>query len=57
MRELFGDVVPDDLSKNACKDDRLQETLADLATDFMKSVAAESKSGGSSPPSKRQCMS
>ena len=41
LRELFGDVVPDELPKHECGGDRMQETLADLAIDFMKSVAAE----------------
>ena len=40
LRELFGDVVPDELPKHECGGDRMQETLADLAIDFMKSVAA-----------------
>lgn len=50
LRELFGDVVPDDLPKCACKEQRMQETLADLAIDFMKSVAAElARPGGFVP--------
>ncbi len=50
IRELFGDVVPDDLPKHACKDDRMQETLADLAIDFMRYVAAElARPGGFVP--------
>ncbi len=50
LRELFGASVPDDLSKNACKDARMQETLADLAIDFMKSVAADlARPGGFVP--------
>ena len=50
LRELFGDVVPDTLSKPECKGDQMQETLANLAIDFMKSVAAESvRPGGFIP--------
>jgi hypothetical protein len=41
LRTLFGSVVPDDLSKHACKESRMQETLADLAMDSMKAVAVE----------------
>lgn len=39
LRELFGAAVPDDLPKRACRDERMQETLADLARDFMQSTA------------------
>ena len=39
LRELFGAAVPDDLPKRACRDDRMQETLADLTRDFMQSTA------------------
>lgn len=50
LRDLFGSVVPDDLPKRACKDERMQETLADLALDFMQSIAAEiSRPGGFVP--------
>ena len=50
LRQIFGDVVPDDLSKNACKDERMQETLASLAIDFMSSVAADvARPGGFVP--------
>jgi len=41
LRELFGDVVPDDLSKRSCKDERMQDTLADFALDYMRSIAAD----------------
>lgn len=41
LRELLGALVPDDLPKAACKDDRMQDTLADLALGYMQSVAAE----------------
>lgn len=40
LRDLFGDVVPDDLGKNECGATSMRNTLADLATDFMKSCAA-----------------
>lgn len=53
LRELFGAAVPDDLSKNACKENRMQETLADLALDFMQSVAAEASRPGGFVPSFR----
>ena len=50
LHELFGDVVPDELSRSKCKGDHMQETLADLAIDFMKSVAAEpARPGGFVP--------
>lgn len=50
LRTLFGAVVPDDLSKRACKDERMQETLADLARDYMKSVANDlARPGGFVP--------
>ena len=41
IRELFGDVVPDELPKNDCNGVAMQETLANLAIDSMKSIAAE----------------
>ena len=53
LRELFGDVVPDELSKPKCKDGHMQETLADLTIDFMKSVAAESARPGGFVPAFR----
>lgn len=50
LREVLGDVVPDDLSKQSCRDDRMQETLADLTLDFLKSTAAEmARPGGFVP--------
>ena len=39
LRELFGDVVPEELSRGACRGDRMAETMANLAMDFMRSVA------------------
>jgi hypothetical protein len=50
LRQLFGDVVPDDLPKSACMDKAMQETLANLAMDLMQSVAAElARPGGFVP--------
>jgi hypothetical protein len=50
LREVLGDVVPDDLAKNACRSDRMQATLADLATDFLVSSAADiARPGGFVP--------
>lgn len=34
LRGLFGAAVPDDLPKRACKDERMQETLADLSLEY-----------------------
>ena len=42
LRHLLGDVVPDDLPRARCKGDNMQETLADLTIDFMKSIGTES---------------
>lgn len=50
LRELFGAAVPDDLSKNACREERMQETLADFARDFMQSTANDlARPGGFVP--------
>lgn len=50
LRDLLGDVVPDDLEKDACKGDRMQETLASLTLDYMTSAAAEmARPGGFVP--------
>ena len=53
LRELLGDVVPDDLSRVKCKGDNMQETLADLTIDFMKSIGAESARPGGFEPAFR----
>ncbi|MCY4398209.1 MAG: hypothetical protein OXE96_02540 [Gemmatimonadetes bacterium] len=53
LRDLLGDVVPDDLSKAGCKGDRMQETLADLVTDFMKAIGVESARPGGFIPAFR----
>lgn len=50
LRELFGDVVPDYLPKRRCTGDRIQDTLANLTSDFMKSVAADSSRPGGFHP-------
>lgn len=50
LRDIFGSIVPDDLSKNSCKDDRMQQTLANFALDFLRSIAADlSRPGGFVP--------
>lgn len=53
LRDLLGDVVPDDLSSARCKRDKMQETLADLVTDFMKSISVESARPGGFVPAFR----
>jgi hypothetical protein len=50
LAQILGSVVPDDLSKDACSDDRIQDTLADLTLDFIKSAAADlARPGGFVP--------
>lgn len=50
LRDLLGALVPDDLPKAACKEDRMQETLANLSLGYMQSVAAEvARPGGFVP--------
>lgn len=50
LREILGAVVPDDLPKNSCKDDRMQATLADLTLNFLTSIAADmARPGGFVP--------
>jgi len=50
VREILGDVVPDNLVKDACKGDAMQETLATLVLDYMTSAAAEmARPGGFVP--------
>ena len=41
LRQILGNVVPDDLTKDACKADLMQETLANLTLDYMTSAAAD----------------
>lgn len=50
LREILGDVVPDDLAKDACKGDRMQETLANLTLDYITSLAIDmARPGGFVP--------
>ncbi|OYZ14037.1 MAG: hypothetical protein B7Y35_09570 [Sphingomonadales bacterium 28-64-96] len=50
LREILGAVVPDDLPKKSCKDERMQATLADLMLDYLVSVAADiARPGGFVP--------
>jgi hypothetical protein len=50
LRNLLGSVVPDELSQEACKDELMQVTLANLSLDFMKSIAADlARPGGFVP--------
>jgi hypothetical protein len=53
IKQLFGAIVPDNLSKDDCRDDRLQQTLADFAIEFMKSVAADLRRPGGFLPAFR----
>jgi hypothetical protein len=53
LRDILGSVVPDDLSKKACKDDRMQATLADLTLDFLTSTAADMSRPGAFVPAFR----
>lgn len=53
LRKLFQDVVPDNLSRSACKDTHMQETLADLAMNFMQSLAIVSGRPGAFVPAFR----
>ncbi len=53
LQQLFEDVVPDNLSKQCCKNTRMQKTLADFAIDFMQSVAANSRRRGGLVPAFR----
>lgn len=41
LKTLFGATVPEDLAKESCKDEQMQETLADLTLDFLTATAAE----------------
>ena len=50
LRELFEGVVPRNLSKNQCKEDRMQRTLAELGTRFMKAVASDARRAGGFVP-------
>ncbi len=50
LKELFEGVVPEGLSKNQCKEHRMQRTLADLAVNFMKAIASEARRPGGFVP-------
>lgn len=50
LRDILGDVVPDDLSKSSCQGDRMQETIATLCLDFLRSAAIQvARPGGFVP--------
>jgi hypothetical protein len=50
IQKLLGSIVPDDLSKESCADEKLPETLLTLTSDFMVSVASSaSRPGGFIP--------
>lgn len=50
LKDLFGDVVPDDLQKAACQGELMQETLADLALNYVQYLAADlARPGGFNP--------
>ena len=53
LRKLLGDVVPDTLCREQCKGDKLQDTLADLTINFMRSMAAKSMRRGGFVPAFR----
>jgi hypothetical protein len=46
LKALLGSVVPDELSKDECKDDLLMGTLADLALARMSAIAADAARPG-----------
>lgn len=46
LSELFAGVVPENLPRSECKDDRMQRTLADLSVKFMKAVASNARRPG-----------
>lgn len=50
LRDIFGAIVPDVMPKRACRDERMQETLADFALGFMQSIASDiARPGGFIP--------
>ena len=53
LRDLFGDVVPDDLPREECELERVKVPLADLAIDFMKATAAATRRPGGFVPAFR----
>jgi len=50
LRELFEGVVPTNLSKNQCKEDRMQRTLVELGRKYMTSIALEARRPGGFVP-------
>ncbi|WP_446831884.1 O-methyltransferase [Candidatus Foliamicus sp.] len=53
LKDLFGEVVPEDLTREQCKGDGMQRTLASLATKFMKAVALDARRPGGFVPAFR----
>jgi hypothetical protein len=50
LKTVLGSVVPDELAPAACKDELMQSTLANLALDYMQSIAADlARPGGFVP--------
>lgn len=50
LRELLGPVVPDDLSKNSCKNDRLLGTLGEYLLQYVVSLANDGSRPGAAIP-------
>lgn len=50
LRDIFGAIVPDEMPKRSCRDERMQETLADLLLDFMQSIALDIRRPGGFVP-------
>ena len=53
LADLLGNVVPDGLPSARCKGDSMQETLADLTIDFMRSIGVGSARPGGFEPAFR----
>ena len=53
LRDLFGSVVSDDLDLESCDRENVKVTLANLAIDFMKAVAATARRPGGFVPAFR----
>jgi len=53
LRELFGDVVPDDLPREKCEVENVKEALADLSIDFLRATAASARRPGGFVPAFR----
>lgn len=50
LRSLFGSVVPDELSAGACKKERMPQTLARLAMDYIMSASVGASRSGTFVP-------